>query len=324
MIGVIALSIIFKFIDYNWFPKDPGNEEKISFIIQQGESVREIAKNLEDKNIVQSNWAFYWHVRGNDIAPKIKAGRFFLSPGMNIKEIAERLTETENAEGVVTIPEGFSIRQIDTLLAKQGLIQDGEFTACMYFECINPSDIPNYINDPGKSLEGFLFPDTYFVDTANFSIPQFVSRLIANFEKKVINPENQRAIGNRTLYEVMIMASMIEKEVKIDADRPMVADILWRRLDGGWMMGVDATLLYEKNNRNITTKDLGNDSPYNTRKHKGLPPTPIGNPGLESIKAALYPKPNRYWFYLTKPDTGEAVYAYSNEEHNENRARYLR
>ena len=104
----------------------------------------------------------------------------------------------------------------------------------------------------------------------------------------------------------------------------MVADILWRRVDNGWMLGVDATLLYEKDNLKITSRDLEDDSPYNTRKHKGLPPTPIANPGLASIEAALYPKSNRYWFYLTKPESGEAVYAYSNEEHNENRARYLR
>lgn len=323
VIGIIGIYIIFKFINYTWFAKNPGSTEKISFIVRQGESVRQIAKKLEEKEIIQSDWAFYWHARKNGIATNIKAGRFILSPGMTAGQIALRLTETENAEGVVTIPEGFSIKQIDVLLAEQGLIEAGELLSCMYFECMEGTDIPNYMNGRGTSLEGFLFPDTYFVDTVNFSLPQFINRLIANFEKKIINTGNLQAVGDRTLYEIVTMASMIEKEVKIDADRQMVADILWRRLDGGWMLGVDATLLYEKDNLKITGQDLQDDSPYNTRKHKGLPPTPISNPGLASIEAALYPKPNRYWFYLTKPKTGEAVYAYSNEEHNENRAKYL-
>lgn len=311
LITVILLFVGYKYVDYTYFPISPDDSEKISFIVKQGESVKSIAKNLENQNLIQSNWAFYLYTRRSGMAKDIKAGRFLLSPGLAVPDIAETLTNTERAEGIVTIPEGFTIKDIDDRLTELGLIKPKEFI--MYTKLSSRS-----------RTEGYFFPDTYFIDTVNFNIRDFAERLLNTFEQK-ITPEMHEAIqkNKRTLDEIIIMASIIEKEVRTDEDRPKIADILWRRLDNGWMLGADATLLYEKNNTDITTEDLKSDSPYNTRKHAGLPPTPICNPGLASIQAAIYPEANNYWFYLTKPNTGEVVYAYSNEEHNKNRALYL-
>jgi UPF0755 protein len=119
------------------------------------------------------------------------------------------------------------------------------------------------------------------------------------------------------------MASMVEKEVRTAKDLPIVAGILWKRLDSNWFIGADASLLYLKDDRSIDFKDLQQDSPYNLRNHQGLPPGPIDNPGLKSIMAAMYPEESPYYYYLTKPGTGEVVYAITNDEHNANKAKYL-
>jgi len=119
------------------------------------------------------------------------------------------------------------------------------------------------------------------------------------------------------------MASIIENEVFGAENRKIVSGILWKRFENSWPLGADITLLYTKEDRKITAEDLASDSPYNTRKLQGLPPGPISNPSLESIEAAMFPKESSYWFYLTDPDNGEVIYAKSNEEHNQNRAKYL-
>ena len=121
----------------------------------------------------------------------------------------------------------------------------------------------------------------------------------------------------------MIVASLIEKEVILEKDKALVSGIIYKRLQNGWTLGIDAALLYEKDNNKITYEDLNSNSPYNLRKIKGLPPTPICNPSLSSIQAALNPKKSAYWFYLTKPITNEVVYSKTNDEHNLNKRKFL-
>lgn len=310
LIIAILLFSGYKYVDYTYFPLSPNNAEKISFIVKQSESIKSIAKNLEKKGIIQSNWAFYLYVRRKDLGENIKAGRFLLRRDMAVPQIAQTLSNESEAEYIVTVPEGFTIKDIDKSLFSAELIKEGEFINCANNNCYGES--PEYLK--GKSIEGFLFPDTYFVEKENFSVGQFIKRLVNTFDKK-LTPKMREDIKKqgRSIYDTIIMASIIEKEVKTDKDRPLVANILWKRLDNGWFLGADATLLYENKN-----------SFYNTRNHKGLPPTPISNPGLASIEAAIYPESNPYWFYLTKPVSGEVVYAVTNDEHNENRAKYLK
>lgn len=321
LILVILLFLGYKYVDYTYFPINPESAEEISFIVKPNESVKSIAKNLEKKGIIQSNWAFYSYVRLKGLGENIKAGRFFLRQDMAVPQIAQTLNNESEAEYIVTIPEGFTIKDIDKSLASGGLIKEGEFINCANNNCYGES--PEYLK--GKSIEGFLFPDTYFVEKENFNVGQFIKRLLNTFDKK-LTEEMRLDIKKqeRSIYETIIMASIIEKEVNTDKDRPLVSNILWKRLDNGWFLGADATLLYGKNENDISSTDLMENSPYNTRNHKGLPPTPISNPGLASIEAAIYPESNPYWFYLTKPTSGEVVYAVTNDEHNENRAKYLK
>ncbi|MBU0667942.1 endolytic transglycosylase MltG, partial [Patescibacteria group bacterium] len=170
-------------------------------------------------------------------------------------------------------------------------------------------------------LEGYLFPDTYFIDPLNFYSENLIQLMLENFERKI--GEDLKKEATRSISDIVTMASIVEKEVRTKKDIPIVAGILWKRLDNSWLLGADATILYLKDDRSIDYQDLKEDSPYNTRVKGGLPPGPISNPGLESLKAALNPQDSPYWYYLTTPDTGEVIYAKTNDEHNSNKARYL-
>ncbi|MBD3360384.1 endolytic transglycosylase MltG, partial [Candidatus Peregrinibacteria bacterium] len=172
-----------------------------------------------------------------------------------------------------------------------------------------------------------LYPDTYFLNFADFSPHDILYLTLDNFEKKWMEIDKnleESKLNDYSIHEIITMASIIENEVFGEKNRKIVSGILWKRLENDWPLGADAALLYITDDREITSQDLNIDSPYNTRKYKGLPPGPISNPGTESIKAALYPKESNYWFYLTTPDTGEVIYSTTNEEHNQNRQKYLK
>lgn len=299
---------------------DSTNTKNYLFTIEKGESVRSIGERLKEKTLINQSLTFYWYIRQNELGPQIKAGRFILKKNYSIPEIASILTKETPQQTVFTIPEGLTIPQIDQKLIEAGLISPGEFTQCT--QTCNFNDITFLTNKP--SLEGYLFPDTYFIDSADFNIETFIRRLLNNFQQK-ITPEIEAALknSNRSLHNFIIMASIIEAEVNTDADRPIISGILWKRLDNSWPLGADATLLYVTDDRIIDAADLELDSPYNTRKNLDLPPTAIGNPGLKSIEAAFFPEESQYWFYLNAAETGEVIYAVSNEEHNANKQTYL-
>lgn len=276
------------------------------FIAESGEKTDEVAQSLKEQNLIRSKHAFTLFAKLRGLDKKIQHGRYRLNTNMNLAELLNAITDPEQTEIRVTIPEGFSVRDIDERLAEMGLIKAGEFAAA------------------ASSLEGYLFPDTYFVFNTNFDPENLIKKMQDNFLQK-LTPDLLEAIknSNRTLAEIITAASIVEKEVKTEKDHPVVAGILWKRLDNGWPLQADATLLYGKAAPIITQKELAEDNPYNTRKNKGLPPTPIGNPGLATIRAAIFPEKTRYWFYLTDKE-GNVHYAVTNEQHNENRKKYLR
>lgn len=282
-----------------------GNSKIRVFKITTGQSLDEIGGSLKQAGFVRSGKIFARLAQMKSLTEKIRHGRYQLRKSMNVSEILNTIAYPGSTELKITIPEGFSIREIDERLSEIGVISEGEFV------------------EAAAGLEGYLFPDTYFIYSVAFEPKDLISKMQANFEKKM-TLELKKALNQqkRTIAEIIIVASILEKEVKTEKDFPITAGILWKRLNAGWPLQTDATLLYSKSSTAITTKELQEDSPYNTRKYKGLPPTPIGNPGLTTIKAAIYPKSSPYWFYLTDKD-GNVHYALSNEEHNANRRKYL-
>lgn len=324
LIVIFGLSTYFKYKNNINSAVDPSDQTKTSFIIKKGDSVEKIGENLEAADLIKSDFAFNLYTSSNDFDTKILAGRFLLSKSMTTKQIVENITDMKNAEFLITIQEGIRVRDIDQKLVDLQLIQPGEFIneaknfkGWEYYSFLD-KEILSKLEFP---VEGYLYPDTYFLNPADFKPHDLIYLALDNFEKKTADLLPQ--IKKHSVHQIITMASIIENEVFGAENRKMVSGILWKRLDNNWPLGADITLLYTKEDRKITSEDLASDSPYNTRKHQGLPPGPISNPSLESIEAAMYPKESPYWFYLTEPENGEVIYAKTNEEHNQNRAKYL-
>lgn len=312
---IIILGIFWHYHSLLVTPVDADDQTGYLFQIESGDSVKEIAANLKEKELINNENLFYWYVKHAELDKDIVAGIFNIKKSMNISEIAESITNIQQNEAKITIQEGLRIRDIDQKLVEKQLIQSGEFISAVK----NFSDWDKYPflvkNDRELPLEGYIYPDTYFLNPLDFHPAELISKALNNFQNKTADLH--------ITADQLTMASIIENEVFGAKDRRIVSGILWKRLENGWPLGADATLLYITDDRHISGSDLALDSPYNTRKNGGLPPGPICNPSVDSIKAALNPEQSPYWFYLTTLDTGEVIYAKTNEEHNLNRAKYL-
>lgn len=296
----------------------------IQFEIKKGENLRQITQKLYQQQLIPNEITFRLYGKLNNLESKVIAGRFPLKKSMTPSEIFSTITKHSQEQTIIIINEGLTSHQIDQKLVAAGLINSGEFITALK-EYQGYQQFP-FIHQKTQQkliipLEGYLFPDTYFVDPSSFSTKKFITTLLKNFETKAL-PTITAAQSDRSLHQNLTMASIVEHEAKGNHDAAIIADILWKRLDYEWFIGADATLLYLKGNRSINYQDLKKDSPYNTRNRKGLPPGPIGNPGISSIKGSIYSEPSDYWYYLHAP-SGETHYAKTNNEHNRNKAKYL-
>jgi UPF0755 protein len=324
---VIVVAVFYCYSRYQYFlntPVDNASTETTVITINKGDHTAEIAKKLAEENLIIDQDTFKLYTRLNNLDKEIRVGRFSVSPNQTIPEIVKTITSDQQIELIITIPEGYNTAQIDQLLTNQKLIKTGDFkTAVKNFQ--NYDDYAfleqTKIKDLIYPLEGYLFPDTYYVDPQNFSGDKLIIQMLDNFKNKT---KNLNPGSNRSWSEIINVASMVEEETNRDQDRPIVSGIIWKRLQENWFLGIDATLLYlrEDSDREIDYFDLKKDSPYNTRNHLGLPPGPIANPGLASIEAALNPQQTDYYYYLTSKD-GEMIYATSESEHNNNKNKYL-
>lgn len=314
-------------------PVDAARDALLTVNIPKGTSVRGIAELLEGQGIVRSAFAFRLRSRARELQDRLQAGSFVLSPAMGTDDILGVLSGARAMQLTVTIPEGFTVRDIDALIARKGLAATGAILTCAQ-ECnFSTFDFlpkllkrPALSEAPGSRIEGYLFPDTYFVAAADFDAKAFLWRLLRTFQERVVDASRDELRATKhSWHEIVTMASLIEEETRTDEERPLVAGILWKRFDAHLGLDVDAALRYALNKATgtITKDDLQLNSLYNLRRYRGLPPSPIANPGLESIKAAIHPKASPYWYYLHDSD-GQIRYAITNEGHNENRVRYLR
>ncbi len=327
---IIGLVIIASFGWYRWSiaPLDSGDEGRTTVRIEAGSSTQQIARVLHSERLIRSPLAFRILARRMGSDGKLQAGTFILIPSMSAADIIEALLHGKAQEIAVTIPEGFTVSDIDRLLMNKGLSGTGSF-----LECVQSCDLQEFgflptkegLADRGGRTEGYLFPDTYFVNVDQFSVEKFLYRLLHTFRERIIDVSGDKvAASGRSLHQIITMASLIEEEAINDAERPIIAGILWKRFDQKMGLGVDATVRYilHKPTGTITAGDLNVDSPYNTRKFRGLPPAPIASPGLASISASLKPAESKYWYYLHDRE-GKIHYAETNEQHNLNRIQYL-
>lgn len=320
-------------------PKEPGSTETVSFLVKQGEGAKEISINLKEQGIIKYSSFFRIYALFQGKAEKLQAGEYELSPGMNIPEIVDKLALGEMVKKTITIIEGWNLRDIGWYFENKGMFMAEELFELVGFPLIDYSKATNipkpkdfseefdFLEDKPKNLglEGYLFPDTYEIFLEE-GIEDIVRRMLDNFGKKLTLELKEEIVSQeKSIFEIVIMASLIEKEVITIEDKKIVSGILWKRLKNKMPLQVDAAISYitGRKTTEITKEELKIDSPYNTYKYKGLPLGPISNPGLESVKAAIYAQQTEYWFYLSTPE-GETIFSKTLKEHNEATAKYLR
>lgn len=308
-------------------PVDAASDARATYTVPTGASLGTVADGLDEAGLIRSPAAFALYARWKGSDRLVRAGTYVLQPSMSPAEILSVLTGGAAREVSITIPEGFTVEDIDALMAAKGFTATGAIVACAKTcDFAEFTFLPGGSDGPGGRLEGYLYPDTYFVGGEGSDPEAFLGRLLSTFESKVVDGlRDDIAASGKTLDDVVIMASLVEKEAAGDDERPTIAGILWKRLDIGMILGVDAAVRYAVGKRTepLTNADLDSPSPYNIRAKQGLPPGPIANPGLASIRATLKPETTEYLYYLHGID-GQIRYARTNEEHNQNRARYLR
>ncbi len=326
---LLTLSLFF-YLDYKNSITRPVSDssELINFSIEEGQSTKDIAANLLDAELITSSIYFEIYVRQNNLAANLQAGSFQIPGNVTMEELSEILQIAYEQDVWVIIPEGLTKIEIADLLADG--FSDVENPSFIRNEFITLTETTDPVQNAGltipagKNCEGYLFPDTYRF-SPDSTAQSVLETLISNFKIKIYD-EYYKEIESSgySLYEVLILASIIERETKNSDDRPLAADILERRLNDGWALEVDATLLYHFQDweYDISSEDLKIDTPYNTRIYQGLTPTPICNPGEESIDAVLNPQSNDYWFYVSDEE-GDLHYGKTIDEHNQNIQQYL-
>lgn len=297
------------------------------FTIEPGQTARKIGERLEQQGYITRLLPWHYYSRLGNAGAKIEAGTYQLTDGERLAAVLDRFTsgDATTDELTVTYPEGFTLEQIAERTAAKKIGSKEEFLKAAVPS--NYADTYPYLAtlSANRTLEGYLFPDTYkvFVDDKPDDV---IRRLLGNFDHK-LTPEvrEQMSASKRTVDQIIIMASIIEREVIHDQDMALVAGVLWKRFDDGLGLDADATIRYalKKWDGRLTVQDLQTDSPYNTRKYRGLPPGPISNPGRRAIMAAIKPEASPYYYYLSTPD-GQTIFAKTNDEHNANKAKHLR
>ncbi len=287
----------------------PSDFVKDTFVrVEYGDTLMTISKKLESAHVINSIPAFQFFVvlYGNDKA--IQAGDYFFDKPVPVNSVAFQMVRGDyNIDEVrVTIPEGMTVYEMSKV----------------FDEKLPSFDTEKFI-ELSKDKEGYLFPDTYFI-SPGATVENIIAQLNRNFENKTSKLEDEFDSSDHTFEDIIIMASIIEKEASGDDDRAVISGILWRRIAIGMPLQVDATLTYitGRDSSELTLTDLGKDSPFNTYRNKGLPPAPISNPGILSILAALEPVESNYLYYL-HDENGMIHYAKTFEEHKKNKALYL-
>jgi UPF0755 protein len=291
-------------------PSSPSDPTPVSFVVSKNEPVRSIAERLYKQGLIRSTVAFFLVARFGGYGDKIQAGSFRILPSMNLTTVLEVLQHgTEDFR--VTIPEGRRVEEVAILITKEFGIPEKDFLS--------------------SAREGYLFPDTYQLpkDSSGAAIAAIMQD---TFQQKVNQDLIRKAEAkNLTLDKLITIASLIEREARFPEDRPRIASVILNRLKIGMKLDIDATVQYalgyqpkEKTwwKKDLTLEDINLDSPYNTYRQPGLPPTPIANPGLAAIEAVLDAPSTEYLYYVADA-SGHSHFATSLEEHNANIVRYL-
>ena len=285
---------------------------RIILDIKNGMGFNEITEAVSRANLINSKPVFKIYSVLTGRAHQFKSGRYIFNGAVSIGNLTKILVNGP-LEVEATIFPGMTLEEIDERLSESGVIEKGAL-------------------EHQSDLEGFLFPDTYRF-YPNFDAGTVIEKILKNFEIKIkpilsANKDLTFFEGNDNLYKLLIIASLLEKEIPNAEEQRIVAGIIEKRLKSGMLLQIDATVIYAKcreflNCPTLKKEDYLIDSKYNTYRYVGLPPTPIGNPGIQAISSAINKKNSDYWYYLSDQKTKKTIFSKTLEEHNKNRKKYL-
>ena len=293
-----------------WLNQPTGAGEKL-VRIDKGMNARQIGNLLEERGLVRSAWAFSWNARLRGLARQLEAGRYPLSGAMTSSEILEFLRQAPLEMDRVTVPEGLTLGETAALFHEAGLADSARFAALATdLEMVRKQGVK------AASLEGYLFPETYFFGKG-VSEKEIIDRMVSEFFSVVDDPLMARLDSvEMSLHEAVILASIIEGEARFDSERPIISSVFHRRLKLRRRLESCATVEYALgfHKEILNNEDLRVKSPFNTYLHQGLPPGPIGNPGRASLRATLNPADTEYLYFVARGD-GTHSFSRTNKEH---------
>lgn len=314
MWSLLIFSVSWAF--YYAFLRPPAAPKRIKVTIPQGYNTTQIANLLAAKGVISNSYTFRAYAALSQTELNLQPGFYTFTTDMTYYEIIKKLTQGQKQETItVVVPEGFTVKEIVARLAKKtGRPKEDfyEYTLGQGVPQLKPPDIPPDVN----SLEGYLFPKTYtFVKKEHPA--KIIKRMVTQFAQETAGLDWSFA-QNKGLsrHQIITVASLIEKEAKVPEERPLIAAVIYNRLTKNMPLQIDATVQYALPERKeiLTNEDLKIASPYNTYQQLGLPPGPIANPGLESIKAALAPAPVDYLYYVLTSADGRHTFTNNYQE----------
>jgi UPF0755 protein len=322
LVGAIVAVLVLWFLFALFQPFHGDGSGKVQVTIPKGASVSEVGDLLGEKGVIDSSTLFQVRVTLDGKRSELYAGHFTLAHGMSYSAAIDALSKPPLKRVTsVTIPEGYSRSQAARLVAEDGL--EGDYNKeTVRSKYLNPAQ---YGGKGAKDLEGFLFPDTFEMKPGA-PTADLVQLQLQDFQRRIKGVDMSYAKSkNLTVFDVLTIASMIEREAGVASQRKLVASVIYNRLHEGIPLGIDATIRFATGNYEepLTESELAVDSPYNTRTHSGLPPGPINSPGLEAIDAAAHPAKTGYLYYVNKPNTcDELAFAKTNAEFESDVAKY--
>lgn len=296
MVGMLALKLQYAAVA-------PREKTSLDVIIPEKSTALQVAEILQEKNLIRSQLAFRVYCRQADLAGSLKPGHYRFSRSQSLPEIAGQISQGKIVSISFTIPEGYTVEQIGQLLVDKKLVSAADWQAALQ------SDYKfSFLPAPGgkrlQRLEGFLFPDTYYIED-NTSGRQIVQMMLERFQS-VWDQDCAREAREqkRTPLEVVTIASLIEREAKVASERETISGVIRNRLNIHMALQMCPTVLYvlKQEKEQLSLADTKIDSPYNTYKYPGLPPGPIACPGRASLQAALHPQKHKFFYYVSKGD----------------------
>ena len=323
VIWIIVITGWVFYWNYSGFTETKISPDTSPYTVEAGSTFKSV---LLDQWLPETMTKVYLNLNTPDFG--LQAGRYNIEDEMSIEEFLQALKDplTEN-EITVTFLEGWNIFDIDEYLTSKALIQAGDFISYAENDFSELTGEYDYLKS-ALSLEGFLYPDTYNINPNTFTPSILAWKMLENFNSKIYTPYLENTSG-QDIYDLVTLASIVEKEERNPAEKSTVAGVLKKRWQEWWQIGADITVCYPQRLTSeqcklSVTKYLYEENDYNTRQKVWLPKTPIGNPSAETLEATLNHKETSYYYYLHNVDTGNVYYAETNAQHEQNKRAYLR